>query len=58
MPGIAPPPGIPPAIAAAADSSIGSSVITHSVVNSIDAIDAAFYIAIRVTLVGSITPAL
>ncbi|MFT6922465.1 MAG: hypothetical protein ACJA1C_001470 [Crocinitomicaceae bacterium] len=53
IPGI--PPGIPPPIAA--DSSIGSSVITTSVVNNIEAIEAAFSIAIRVTFVGSTTPA-
>ena len=54
MPGI--PPGIPPPIGGTG-SSIGSSAMTHSVVNNIEAIDAAFSIAIRVTLVGSITPA-
>ena len=55
IPGI-PPPGIPACIAAA-DSSTGSSAITHSVVNNIEAIDAAFSMAILVTFVGSITPA-
>ena len=55
IPGIPPPPiggiaGIPP--------SSSSSVITHSVVNNIAAIEAAFSNAILETLVGSITPAL
>ena len=40
------------------DSGFGLSAITHSVVNNIAAIDAAFSNATRVTLVGSITPAL
>ena len=34
-----------------------SSLITHSVVRSMEAIEAAFSSATRVTLVGSITPA-
>jgi hypothetical protein len=54
-------PGIPPpipAIAAAAFPSSGWSAITHSVVNNMAAIEAAFSTAIRVTFVGSMTPAL
>jgi chaperonin GroEL len=39
------------------DEPMEESNTTHSVVNSIEAIDAAFSIAIRVTFVGSITPA-
>jgi hypothetical protein len=50
------PPGIPAGIAGAPSSS-GESERTHSVVNSMLAIDAAFSIATRATLVGSITPA-
>ena len=56
MPGI--PPGIPPPIGGIGASSSGSSEITHSVVNIIDAIEAAFSRALLETLVGSITPAL
>lgn len=44
-------------IAGAAALGSGLSAITHSVVRSIPAIDAAFSRAMRVTLVGSITPA-
>jgi hypothetical protein len=46
--------GAPPCGAAAG---AGLSAITHSVVNNIDAIDAAFSNATLYTLVGSITPA-
>ncbi|MNY34574.1 hypothetical protein D3C86_1689250 [compost metagenome] len=55
MPPIPPPPigGIPPP----AGASSGSSANTHSVVNNIAAIEAAFSNATRPTLVGSITPA-
>src|SRR5690606_27473699 len=55
MPGIPPPIGGTPA--AAAPPSSGSSANTHSVVNSIDATEAAFSSATRETFVGSITPA-
>ncbi len=37
-------------------SSSGSSATTHSVVSSMDAIDAAFSNALLETFVGSITP--
>ena len=45
-------------VAAVKAPGFGFSAITHSVVNNIAAIDAAFSNATRVTLVGSITPAL
>ena len=48
--------GAPPPCGAAAGA--GLSAITHSVVNNIDAMDAAFSNATLDTLVGSITPAL
>ena len=48
----------PPPIGGIAGLSFsGLSEITHSVVNNIPAIEAAFSKATRVTLVGSITPA-
>jgi hypothetical protein len=50
------PPPMPPAAAIAGFSSFRSTT-THSVVRSKPAIDAAFWSAVRVTLVGSITPA-
>ena len=46
----------PPAPASAGFSSFRSTT-THSVVSSNPAIDAAFCSAVRVTLVGSMTPA-
>ena len=49
------PPGIPPPIGIGG-SSLGSSAMTHSVVNNIEAIEAAFSSALLDTLVGSITP--
>ena len=49
------PPGIPPGIATLSSF---LSANTHSVVNNIPAIEAAFSNATRLTLVGSITPAL
>ena len=52
-----PPPGIPPPAAAAGSSASGRSTTTASVVRSRPAIEAAFWSAVRVTLVGSITPA-
>ena len=53
MPSMPPPPGIwPPAF-----SSSGFSTTTASVVSSSPAIEAAFWSAMRTTLVGSITPA-
>src|SRR5690554_436175 len=51
------PPIPPPPIGGIAGASSFTSAITHSVVNSNDAIEAAFSRARRVTLVGSITPA-
>jgi hypothetical protein len=50
------PPMPPPGVAGAGFSSFFSTT-THSVVRSKPAIDAAFWSAVRVTLVGSITPA-
>jgi hypothetical protein len=50
------PPPIPPPAPAGAFSSFRSTT-THSVVSSNPAIDAAFWSAVRLTLVGSITPA-
>ena len=50
-------PGIPPPIGGIAPSGFGTSVITHSVVNSIPDTEAAFSKATLVTLVGSIIPA-
>ena len=52
-----PMPPIPPGLPIGAGFSSFCSAKTHSVVNSIAAIDAAFSSAIRETLVGSITPA-
>ena len=57
IPPIPPIPGAPPPIGGIGGFSSSISVITHSVVKNIPAIDAAFSNAIRVTLVGSITPA-
>jgi hypothetical protein len=50
-------PPMPPPGAASAGFSSFLSTTTHSVVRSKPAIDAAFWSAVRVTLVGSITPA-
>ncbi len=52
-------PGIPPPIGGAAGIGFSSalSVMIHSVVNTIEAIEAAFSNAILDTLAGSITPA-
>ena len=50
-------PPMPPPGAASAGFSSFFSTTTHSVVRSKPAIDAAFWSAKRVTLVGSITPA-
>ena len=55
MPGIPPP---PPIGGIAGGFSSGISDITHSVVKSIPATEAAFSIATLTTLAGSITPAL
>ena len=57
MPPMPPIPGIPPPAGIPAEASSGSSAMTHSVVNNIPAIDAAFSKATLATLVGSITPA-
>jgi len=51
-------PSIPPLPAGTADLASGSSTTSASVVRSRPAIDAAFSSAVRVTLVGSMTPAL
>ena len=51
-------PPIPPPAAARAGFSSFFSTKTHSVVSRSPAIDAAFWSAVRVTLVGSMTPAL
>ena len=50
-------PPIPGATGAAAGAASFFSEITHSVVRSIPAIDAAFSNATRVTLAGAMTPA-
>ena len=52
MPGIPP----PPPIGGIAGSSSGISAITHSVVSSIPATEAACSNAIRTTFAGSMTP--
>ena len=52
------PPIPPPGMAGIAGASSLMSEMTHSVVNNIPAMDAAFSNATRTTLVGSITPLL